>query len=69
MSPREKCTENRRDTNSFPKYFIFSQVDFLDNLSVSVSTQNQDFPGRANEKAKNQYRQQLLLIIPIFIEI
>ena len=48
--------ENRRDTNSFPKYFIFSQVDFLDNLSVSVSTQNQDFLGRANEKAKNQYR-------------
>lgn len=61
--------ENRRHTNSFPKYFIFSQVDFLDNLSVSVSTQNQDFLGRANEKAKNQYRQQPLLIIPIFIEI
>lgn len=43
-----------RDTKSFPKYFIFSQsqVDFLDNLSVSVSTQNRDFPGRSNEKAK-----------------
>lgn len=51
---KEPDLYENRDTKSFPKYFIFSQspVDFLDNLSVSVSTQNQDFPGRSNEKAK-----------------
>lgn len=37
---------------SFPP----SEVDFLDKLSMSVSTQNQDFPGRSNDEAKNQYR-------------
>lgn len=61
--------QERQKLVSKLSHFLSSEVDFLDNLSVAVSTQDQDFPGRWNEKAKNQYRQQLLLIITIFIEI
>lgn len=50
-------------------HFCLSEVDFFDNLRGSVSTQNQDFPGRSKEKAKNQYRWRQFFIVINFVEI